>query len=52
MALPMNHQVFPRNAAQLRELGCAYANCAPAPEQRLLQSLKAQAAEARKTLGA
>jgi 4-hydroxy-2-oxoheptanedioate aldolase len=49
-ALPMNHPVFPRNAAQLRELGVAYANCAPTPEARLLQSLRAQAAEARKSL--
>jgi len=52
LALPMNHPVFPRNAAQLRELGVAYANCAPAPEVRLLRALQAQAAEARKLLGA
>jgi 2-keto-3-deoxy-L-rhamnonate aldolase RhmA len=50
LALPMNNPVFPRNAAQLRELGVAYANCSPTPEARLLQSLRAQAAEARKLL--
>jgi 4-hydroxy-2-oxoheptanedioate aldolase len=48
LALPMNNPVFPRNAAQLRELGVGYTNCSPAPEARLLQSLRAQAAEARK----
>ena len=47
LALPMNHDAFPRNAAQLRELGVGYANCAPAPEARLLQSMQAQVAEAR-----
>ncbi len=50
LALPMNHPVFPRNAAQLRELGVGYSNCAPAPEARLLRSLQMQAAEARKLL--
>ena len=50
LALPMNNPVFPRNAAQLRELGVAYANCSPTPEARLLQSLRAQASEARKLL--
>jgi 2-keto-3-deoxy-L-rhamnonate aldolase RhmA len=50
LALPMNHPVFPRDAAQLRELGVGYANCAPAPEARLLRSLQTQAAEARKAL--
>jgi 2-keto-3-deoxy-L-rhamnonate aldolase RhmA len=47
LALPMNNAVFPRNAAQLRELGVGYANCAPSPEVRLLQNLKAQVTEAR-----
>jgi len=50
LALPMNNPVFPRNAAQLRELGVGYANCSPAPEARLLKSLQAQADEARKLL--
>jgi 4-hydroxy-2-oxoheptanedioate aldolase len=50
LALPMNHAALPRNAAQLRELGVGYANCAPAPEARLLKSLHAQVAEARAQL--
>jgi len=50
LALPLNHAAFPRNAAQLKELGAGYTNCAPTPEARLLQSLRAQAAEARKLL--
>ena len=50
LALPMNNAVFPRNAAQLRALGVGYANCAPTPEARLLQSLRTQAAEARALL--
>ena len=51
LALPLNHAAFPRNAVQLRELGAGYTNCAPTPEARLLQSLRAQLAEARKLLG-
>jgi 2-keto-3-deoxy-L-rhamnonate aldolase RhmA len=51
LALPLNHAAFPRNAAQLRELGAGYTNCAPTPEARLLQSMQTQAAEARKLLG-
>jgi 4-hydroxy-2-oxoheptanedioate aldolase len=51
LALPMNNAVFPRNARELRELGVGYANCAPAPEARLLRSFEAQADEARKLLG-
>jgi 2-keto-3-deoxy-L-rhamnonate aldolase RhmA len=51
LALPLNHAAFPRDAAQLRELGAGYTNCAPTPEARLLQSLQAQLAEARKILG-
>jgi len=47
LALPMNHPAFPRNAAQLRELGVGYTNCAPAPEVRMLRSMQAQVAEAR-----
>ena len=31
LALPMNHAALPRNAAQLRELGVGYTNCAPSP---------------------
>ncbi len=51
LALAINHPLFPRNAAQLRELGVSYSNCAPAPEARLLQSYQAQVAEARKHMG-
>ena len=51
LALPMNHPAFPRNAAQLRELGVGYCNCAPAPEVRMLRSMQAQVAEARGLLG-
>ena len=29
LALPLNHAAFPRNAAQLKELGAGYTNCAP-----------------------
>jgi 4-hydroxy-2-oxoheptanedioate aldolase len=50
LAMAMNNAVFPRNAKQLREMGVAYSNCAPAPEVRLLRSLEAQATEARKLL--
>lgn len=50
LALPLNHAAFPRNAAQLRDLGAGYTNCAPTPEARLLHSLQAQLAEARKLL--
>jgi 2-keto-3-deoxy-L-rhamnonate aldolase RhmA len=51
LALPLNHAAFPRNAAQLRELGAGYTNCAPTPEARLLRSFSEQAAEQRKLLG-
>lgn len=51
LALPMNHGALPRNAAQLRELGVGYANCAPSPEVRILTSMLAQVAEARAQLG-
>ena len=47
LALPMNHPALPRNAAQLRELGVGYCNCAPAPEVRMLRSMQAQVMEAR-----
>jgi len=50
LALPMNHPALPRNAAQLRELGVGYCNCAPAPEVRMLRSMQAQVAEARAQL--
>ncbi|HEV8437681.1 MAG TPA: aldolase/citrate lyase family protein [Methylomirabilota bacterium] len=50
LALPMNHPALPRNAAQLRELGVGYCNCAPAPEVRMLKSMQAQVAEARTLL--
>jgi 2-keto-3-deoxy-L-rhamnonate aldolase RhmA len=51
LALPLNHAAFPRNAAQLKELGAGYTNCAPTPEARLLHSMREQAAEARRLLG-
>ena len=51
LALPLNHAAFPCNAAQLKELGAGYTNCAPTPEARLLRSLQQQAAEQRKLLG-
>jgi 2-keto-3-deoxy-L-rhamnonate aldolase RhmA len=47
LALPMGHAALPRNAAQLKELGCGYCNCAPSPEVRMLKSMQAQVAEAR-----
>ena len=47
LALPMNHAALPRNAAQLRELGVGYTNCAPSPEVRMLRSMQTQVAEAR-----
>jgi 2-keto-3-deoxy-L-rhamnonate aldolase RhmA len=50
LALPMNNAVFPRNAAQLRELGVGYANCAPSPEVRLLRALQTQIDDARKLI--
>ncbi len=51
LALPLNHAAFPRNAAQLKQLGAGYTNCAPTPEARLLKSLRDQAAEQRRLLG-
>lgn len=51
LALPMNHPSFPRSAAQLRELGVGYSNCAPATEVRILRSMCSQVAEIRKVLG-
>jgi 4-hydroxy-2-oxoheptanedioate aldolase len=51
LAIPLNHGAFPRNAAQLKELGVAYTNCAPTPEARLLKSMQEQAAAQRKLLG-
>jgi hypothetical protein len=51
LAIPLNHAAFPRNAAQLKELGVGYTNCAPTPEAQLLKSLSDQAAEQRKLLG-
>jgi len=50
LALPMNHPTLPRNAAQLKELGVGYSNCAPSPEVRVLKSMMAQVAEARALL--
>ena len=51
LALPLNHAAFPRNAAQLKELGAGYSNCAPTPEARLLHSMQEQCAAQRKLLG-
>jgi len=51
LALPLNHTAYPRNAAQLKELGAGYTNCAPTPEARLLHSMCEQAAQQRKLLG-
>jgi 2-keto-3-deoxy-L-rhamnonate aldolase RhmA len=51
LAIPLAHAAYPRNAAQLRDLGVGYTNCAPTPEVRLLHSLQQQAAEARQLLG-
>ena len=51
LALPLNHAAFRCNAAQLRDLGAGYTNCAPTPEARLLHSLQTQLSEARKLLG-
>lgn len=50
LAMAMNNTVFPRNAAQLLEMGVSYANCAPTPEVRLMQSFKATVGEARKQM--
>jgi staphyloferrin B biosynthesis citrate synthase len=50
LALPLNHAAFPRNAAQLKELGAGYSNCAPTPETRLLRSMQEQCAAQRKLL--
>jgi hypothetical protein len=47
----LNHAAFPRNAAQLKELGAGYSNCAPTPESRLLRSMQEQCAAQRKLLG-
>jgi len=51
LALPLNHAAFPRNAAQLKELGAGYTNCAPTPETRLLRSMQEQCAAQRKLPG-
>jgi len=48
---PLNHAALPRNAAQLKDLGVGYTNCAPTPEARLIKSLTEQATEARRLLG-
>jgi 2-keto-3-deoxy-L-rhamnonate aldolase RhmA len=50
LAVPLAHAAFPRDAAQLKALGVGYTNCAPAPETRLLHSMREQAAEARRQL--
>ena len=50
LALPIDHPALPRNAGELKAMGCAYANCSPSPEVRLMKSLRAQADEMRKLL--
>jgi 2-keto-3-deoxy-L-rhamnonate aldolase RhmA len=50
LALPLNQAAYPRNAAQLKELGAGYTNCAPTPETRLLRSMQEQCAAQRKLL--
>jgi len=50
LALPLNHAAYPRNAAQLKELGAGHTNCAPTPETRLLRSMQEQCAAQRKLL--
>ena len=51
LALPINHSAFPRTAAQLREMGVGYSNCATAPEVRILKSMAQQVDEIRRQLG-
>lgn len=47
LALPIGHAMFPRNAAQLKEMGVGYSICGPAPQVRLLSSMSQQVAEIR-----
>jgi 2-keto-3-deoxy-L-rhamnonate aldolase RhmA len=51
LAIPLNHAAFPRDAAQLKELGVGYTNCAPTPEVRLMRSWQEQITTQRKLLG-
>jgi 2-keto-3-deoxy-L-rhamnonate aldolase RhmA len=51
LALPLDHPSFRRSAAQLRELGVGYCNCAPPPQVRLLTSMSRQVDDIRRTLG-
>jgi 2-keto-3-deoxy-L-rhamnonate aldolase RhmA len=51
LSISVGHQLFPRTATQLREMGVGYANCAQAPEVRLLESMSRQTAEIRGELG-
>src|ERR1700746_3448186 len=51
LALPLNHAAFPRNAAQLKELGAGYTNCAPTPEHRLLPRIQEKSRATRQLLG-
>jgi 2-keto-3-deoxy-L-rhamnonate aldolase RhmA len=50
LTLPLDHPAFPRSADQLRSLGVGYANCGPAPEVRLLRSLREQTARVREAV--
>jgi 4-hydroxy-2-oxoheptanedioate aldolase len=52
LTLPLEHPAFPRSADELRALGVGYANCGPAPEVRLLRSLREQTARVRDQLAA
>lgn len=43
LALPLDSGAYPRTASDLRDLGVAYTNLQPHPEQRLLRSMRDQA---------
>jgi 2-methylcitrate dehydratase PrpD/2-keto-3-deoxy-L-rhamnonate aldolase RhmA len=51
LALPLDSAAYPRTAAQLVELGVAYTNIQPHPEQRLVRGLREQAASVREAAG-
>jgi hypothetical protein len=51
MAFPIGLAAYPRTAAQLREMGVAYANCYPGDLGRLLQSYRDQLKQVRAELG-
>jgi 4-hydroxy-2-oxoheptanedioate aldolase len=51
LALPLDSAAWPRTAAQLVELGVAYTNLQPHPEQRLLRALGEQVAAVKAAAG-